>query len=91
MRGALPAARPGEASAELAGKVQDVQQRFTAAMNDDFNTAQAMATLFDLVKLANTAVESGATQGALALLDETFRGLGGDVRESTVLQRMDAG
>ncbi|UCG34461.1 MAG: cysteine--tRNA ligase [Phycisphaerales bacterium] len=79
VRGAMGSARPGEADAGVAEKAKDIEARFAEAMNDDFNTAIAMATMFDLVKVANAAVESGATQGALSLIDETFRVLGGDV------------
>jgi cysteinyl-tRNA synthetase len=79
VRDAMGSARPGEADAGVAEKAKEIEARFTEAMNDDFNTAIAMATMFDLVKVANAAVESGATQGTLSLIDETFRVLGGDV------------
>ncbi len=36
------------------------RQRFTAAMDDDFNSAQAVATLFDLAREINKAGEEGA-------------------------------
>jgi cysteinyl-tRNA synthetase len=36
------------------------RQRFIEAMDDDFNTAQAVATLFDLVREINRAREEGA-------------------------------
>ena len=35
------------------------QQRFTAVMDDDFNTPQALATLFDLARDINRADEAG--------------------------------
>jgi len=35
------------------------RQRFTEAMDDDFNTAQAIATLFDLVSEINRAADEG--------------------------------
>jgi cysteinyl-tRNA synthetase len=79
VRGATASAKPGEADAGAAERAKDIEARFTEAMNDDFNTAVAMASMFDLAKVANTAVESGATQGTLRLIDEKFRVLGGDV------------
>ncbi|MCB2155613.1 cysteine--tRNA ligase [bacterium] len=55
----------------------EVEKRFAAAMDDDFNTAQALAVLFDLVTIVNSErarVERGETDekaflaGATALL-----------------------
>ena len=43
-------------------------------MDDDFNTAQAMATLFDLAREINRADESGLDASQAR---ETLRGLGG--------------
>ena len=39
--------------------VQPYRNRFTEAMDDDFNTAQALATLFDLAREINRASEAG--------------------------------
>jgi len=39
--------------------VEPYQQRFTEAMDDDFNAPQALATLFDLARDINRAIESG--------------------------------
>ena len=79
VRNALPAARPGDAEPAVAEKVKDVEGRFTEAMNDDFNAAIAMSTMFDLARIAHAAVESDAAQGTLSLIAETFRKLGGEV------------
>ena len=47
----------------------DYQKRFEAALNDDFNTANAVAVLFDLVRDINRAkTEDPATVNALASL-----------------------
>ena len=54
--------------------VQPYRQRFIEAMDDDFNTAQALAMLFDLVREINRADETGL--GA-AEARETLRELGG--------------
>jgi len=58
------------------------RQRFTEAMDDDFNTAQAIATLFDLAREINRAADEGHSvkeaQRELMELSEvlglTFRG-----------------
>lgn len=65
------AARLAEASAEeavLAGRLADAlasaKARFTEAMDDDFNTAGALAVVFELARLANTFVaEVGLGEG----------------------------
>ncbi|RMH70850.1 MAG: cysteine--tRNA ligase [Gemmatimonadetes bacterium] len=43
---------------ELYEKAKAVREKFEAAMDDDFNTAQAMAVLFDVAKAANTFMAS---------------------------------
>ncbi len=49
-------------------------QKFIDAMDDDFNTAQAIATLFDLAKEINGADESGLDAGQARV---TLKELGG--------------
>jgi len=52
-------------------EVESYRQRFIEAMDDDFNTAQALATLFDLVREINRADEAGYdSKGAQKLLLE---------------------
>jgi cysteinyl-tRNA synthetase len=57
------------------------QQRFLRAMDDDLNTPQALAALFDLNKEVNTLLNSGAyvSGGTLAAIDEAYRTLGGEI------------
>jgi cysteinyl-tRNA synthetase len=60
---------------ELAKLGTDTRDRITAALNDDLNTAQAQAAIFDMVRSANAAVDSGAmrkadTSGLLTALDQ---------------------
>ncbi|MBT9149073.1 MAG: Cysteine--tRNA ligase [Dehalococcoidia bacterium] len=50
------------------------RQRFVEAMDDDFNTAQAVAILFDLAREINRAREEGA---AITEAQKTFRELAG--------------
>ena len=52
------------------------QQRFEAAMNDDFNTANAVAVLFDLARDINRAkTENAATANSLASLLKYLGGI----------------
>ncbi len=49
-----PMGEEGEGSASLFGDLEILRYRFIEKMDDDFNTPDAIAVLFDLVKLANT-------------------------------------
>jgi len=55
------AAQGNGKEAKVGGKVdiETYRQRFIEAMDDDFNTAQALATLFDLTREINRANEAG--------------------------------
>ncbi len=73
----LRQAAQGESEAGSAGGSVDIEpyrQRFIEAMDDDFNTAQGIATLFDLAREINRADESGLDAGKAR---ETLRELGG--------------
>ena len=51
-------------------------------MDDDFNTPQALAALFDFNKEVNTLLNSGRSDQrcyAARLIDDLYRSLGGDV------------
>jgi cysteinyl-tRNA synthetase len=54
------------------GADQSYQQHFTAAMNDDFNTPEALAVLFDLAREINTIRTNDVSQAA-ALGNELHR------------------
>lgn len=45
---------PGGALEELNAKITDARAKFEAEMDDDFNTAGALAAVFELAKAANT-------------------------------------
>ncbi len=67
----------------------EFRERFAAAMNDDLNTPQAIAALFDASRAVNRAMEEGADggyrAGAVALFDELMSGvLGVPAREDEV-------
>ncbi len=62
LRAALrpPYEEDGQTSPELAQKIEEIRQAFQGAMDDDLNTAQALATLFDLARAINQARDEGA-------------------------------
>ena len=50
--------RAGDAAVAAAGpEAATLRQKFLAAMDDDFNTAIAMATLYDLVRVVNKFID----------------------------------
>ncbi len=55
--------------------------RFRAAMDDDFNTPQAIAVLFDLSRETNAllSLDNRFSVGSLRSIDDMFRELGGTV------------
>jgi len=62
---------PVHPSAESA--IETLRSRFFSAMDDDFNTPMALASLFDLAKEANKAVQAGnITMGTCAAFGLAF-------------------
>jgi cysteinyl-tRNA synthetase len=57
----------------------DGSRRFADAMNEDFNTAAAIATLFDLARQTGAWIREGAPRDDLAAAHELMRHLTGDV------------
>ena len=58
-------------------KIANVKAQFEEAMNDDFNTANAISALFELAKHANTYLtESNTNEVVLKAFLETFEVLG---------------
>ncbi len=76
LRGVAPEAGGGEAGGEGAGGEGSPAERFAAAMDDDFNTPEALAVLFDLAREVNRARAAGE-QRAAAEAAATLRRLGG--------------
>jgi cysteinyl-tRNA synthetase len=66
-----------EAASELTAQADSVKQAFTDAMDDDFNTAGAIAALFELVKAINTARDNGANDTQLQPAQNMLRTLAG--------------
>lgn len=50
-------------------KVQELVKKYEAAMEDDFNTADAIAAIFEMVKLANITAKDGSQEYAQKLLE----------------------
>jgi cysteinyl-tRNA synthetase len=80
------ALRPASASASglnpeslsaLATASETAKASFIEAMDNDFNTAGAIAALFELSKFINTARDNNATGEQLKSAQETFRELAG--------------
>ena len=66
---------------EFAKVIQEHKARFLAAMDDDFNTPQALAVLFDFNREVNALLNSGqpVSGGTLKAIDTLYRELGGKV------------
>jgi cysteinyl-tRNA synthetase len=69
------AGAPAEMLAALDKQTETAQQIFVQSMDDDFNSAGAMAGLFDLVRVINTARDAGATDANLRPAQMTLRTL----------------
>lgn len=61
----------------LKSKLEACRDRFKAAMDDDLNTADAIAAIFDIVYIANTEIESASGKAAIELALSLIRELGG--------------
>ena len=53
-------------------KTQEYVQKFEQAMEDDFNTADAISAIFELVKYSNTNISSENSKEYLEALKERF-------------------
>ena len=62
---------------EIPAFVEQRKQEFTDAMEDDLNTADALAAVFMLVRDINTAISAGAGKKALEAFAEVFDELTG--------------
>ncbi len=74
------ALRPGSVETGVGGDdlesaAEEAREKFIEAMDDDFNTARAIAPLFDLARAINQARDAGAPTEALAPAQEILRGL----------------
>ncbi|GAB4429877.1 MAG: cysteine--tRNA ligase [Chloroflexi bacterium OHK40] len=78
LTGLLPAvgsSEQGPAAEALAQAAAQARQRFGEAMDNDFNTAGALAALFDLVRALNSARDAGVGGASFAAAQGTLREL----------------
>ncbi|MGD2166122.1 MAG: cysteine--tRNA ligase [Anaerolineae bacterium] len=71
----------GTAELSEVANLMEHSDRFLEAMDDDFNTPQAIAALFDLNRKVNDMLNSGRalSAGTLAAIDDVYRRLGGEI------------
>jgi cysteinyl-tRNA synthetase len=70
-----------QVGAEFQEVIEQHKQRFLEAMDNDFNTPQALAALFDFNRAVNALINSdqAASYGTLKAIDDTYRTLGGEI------------
>jgi len=70
-----------EADAEWVARLDGYRAQFAEAMDDDFNTPRAIATLFDLSRDVNTQLNSSRplSQATWAAIDGLYQALAGSV------------
>ena len=71
------AGAPQDILEKLDEQVETTQQSFAESMNEDFNTAGALGSIFDLVRMINQARDNQATDEELAYAQKTFKELTG--------------
>jgi cysteinyl-tRNA synthetase len=78
LKSALKPASPsatGYNSEAFSSAIESAKKNFTEAMDNDFNTAGAVAALFELSKVINTARDNSATNEQLKPAQDLFREL----------------
>ncbi len=65
------------AEQENTAAAKELIAKFEAAMDDDFNTADAVSAIFELVKLANSTTDEGSSTAYVSYLKETIEKLCG--------------
>lgn len=78
IRDQLPTASAGNVPAAVETLLKENRQSFEAAMNDDFNSPQAIAVLFELNKEVNTLLNAPepVNRATLTALDAFYRSTG---------------
>ena len=69
------------ATGDWKGKLKEYKNAFEEAMDEDFNTAEALAVLFNLTREVNNLLnsEEEISEGVLSEIDSLYRVYGGDV------------
>ena len=71
----LKAAKEGEMTAEEKqnqAAVEGLVQKFETAMDDDFNTADAISAIFEIVRLSNSTISEASTKAYVSYVKETM-------------------
>ena len=71
----LKAAKDGEMTAEEKqnqAAVEELVQKFETAMDDDFNTADAISAIFEIVRLSNSTISEASTKAYVSYVKETM-------------------
>ena len=71
----LKAAKEGEMTAEEKqnqAAVEELVQKFETAMEDDFNTADAISAIFEIVRLSNSTISEESTKAYVSYVKETM-------------------
>lgn len=71
----LKAAKEGEMTAEEKQNqvaVEELVQKFETAMEDDFNTADAISAIFEIVRLSNSTISEESTKAYVSYVKETM-------------------
>ena len=63
------------AEEETIKSLETLVQKFESSMEDDFNTADALSAVFEMVKLANVSVTEESAKKLVSRMDETLRKL----------------
>ncbi len=74
-KGRAPEGRMSGAEEENAKKAEALTVKFESAMEDDFNTADAIAAVFELVKLSNSTINADSSQSYLSFMEARIRTL----------------
>jgi cysteinyl-tRNA synthetase len=81
----------GEAADRLRIATEDARVAFTASMDDDFNSAGAIAALFELVRAINSARTAGVSGPFFSAAQHTLRELAGILGLQLAEPTSDAG
>ena len=71
----LKAAKEGEMTAEEKqnqAAVEELVQKFETAMDDDFNTADAISAIFEIVRLSTSTISDASTKAYVSYVKETM-------------------
>lgn len=71
----IPNAPQGEVDKTLFAKFEDLKKKYEDAMEDDFNTADAISAVFEMVKLANVEINESTSKATIEAVYELMNKL----------------